>query len=86
MVLYFIEIPYRNFPIFSRLTKFQQCMFRKFHWILTSPEGPTKILVSKYLNLEVYSALIEYENEKAKLAHYLIQIVDYDDLYNQRQE
>jgi len=29
--------------------------------------------------LEAYSALIEYENEKAKLALYVVQIVDYDD-------
>ena len=34
----------------------------------------------------MYIPLIEYENEKAKPAHYLIQIVDYDDLDNQRQE
>ena len=29
---------------------------------------------------------MHYENEKAKPTHYLIQIVDYDDLYGQRQE
>jgi len=34
----------------------------------------------------VYNALIEYENEKAKPANYLIQIVDYDNLNDQRQE
>jgi len=34
----------------------------------------------------VYSTLIEYENGKAKPIHYLIQIVDYDDLYDQRRE
>ena len=37
-----------------------------------------KIPVGRYLNLEVYSALIEYENRKAKPVHYFIQIVDYD--------
>jgi len=60
-------------------------MFKKIHWILTSPKGPTEIPVRKYLTLDVYSALIEYENEKAKPAHYLIQIVDCDDLNDQRQ-
>jgi len=64
MVLYFIEIPNPKVPFFLRLTKFQQCMFRRIHWIVTSPEGPTKIPVSRCLNLEVYSALIEYKNEK----------------------
>ena len=60
-------------------------MFRRTHWILTSPEGPTKIAVRRCLALEVYRALIEYENEKAKLAHYLVQIVDCDDPIDQRQ-
>lgn len=61
-------------------------MFRRIHWILTSPDGPTKITVQKCLKLEVYSALIEYENGRAKPAHYLIQIIDCDDLNDQRQE
>jgi len=61
-------------------------MFRMIHWILTSPDGPTKISVRRCLNLEVYSVLIKYENGKAKPAHYLIQIVDYDNLNDYRQE
>jgi len=60
-------------------------MFKRFHWILKSPEGPTKISVRRYLTIEIYSALIEYENEKAKLAHYLVQIVDCDNPNDQRQ-
>ena len=51
----------------------------------TSPEGPTKNPVRRYLTLEVYRTLIEYENGKAKPAHYLVQIVDCDDLNDQRQ-
>ena len=86
MILYFIEIPNPKFPFFSRLTKFQQCLLRRIHWILTSPKGPTKIPISRCLNLKVYGALIEYENGKAKSAHYFIQIVDYDDLNDQQQE
>jgi len=53
---------------------------QRIHWILTSPKGPTKIPVRRCLTLEVYSILIEYENGKAKLAHYLVQTVDCDDL------
>jgi len=34
----------------------------------------------------VQQKLIEYENEKIKPAHYLIQIVDFDDPNDQRQE
>jgi len=59
-------------------------MFKTIHWILTSPVGSTKISVHRCLTLEVYSTLIEYENEKAKPAHYLIQIIDCDDLNDQR--
>ena len=84
MILYFTEIPDPKFPFFSTLTKFHQCMFKKIYWILTSPEGPTKNPVRRYLTLEVYSTLIEYKNGKAKPAHYLIQIVDCDDLNDQR--
>jgi len=29
--------------------------------------------------MEVYCVQIEYENRKAKLAHYLVQIIDFDD-------
>ena len=35
--------------------------------------------------MEIYSALIEYENGKAKPAYYLVQIVDCDNLNDQRQ-
>ena len=82
MVLYFIET-ISNFPFFSKLTKFQQCIFKRIHWILLSLDGLTKVPVHRCLKLEMYSALIEYENEKVKLAHNLIQIVDYDDLNGQ---
>jgi len=35
--------------------------------------------------MEIYSALIKYENWKAKPAHYLVQIFDCDDPNDQRQ-
>ena len=75
-----MEFTYPKFSFFSTLTKFQQCMFKKFHRVLTSPNGLTKIPNSRCLNVEVHCALIEYENRKVKPAHYLVQIVDFDDL------
>ena len=51
--------------------------------MLTSLDGPTKLPICRCLSVEVYSTLIEYENGKAKLGHYLIQIVDYNDLNDQ---
>jgi len=60
-------------------------MFKRFHWILKSFEGPTKIPVRRYLIMEIYSTLIEYENGKPNPAHYLVQIVDCDDSNDQRQ-
>ena len=85
MIVYFMEISYPKFPFFSTLTKFQQSMFKRIHWILTSPYGSTKITYSRPLYLKVHCALIEYENGKGKPAYYLIQIVDYDDPYDQQQ-
>jgi len=61
-------------------------MFKKIYWILTSPDGLTKIPNNRCLYAKVYYALIEYENEKAKLTHYLVQIVDFDDPEDRRQE
>jgi len=75
-----------KFPIFSRLTKFQQCIFKKIYGILTSPDSPTKIPYNRCLYVEVHCALVEYEKGKAQSAHYLIQIIDFDDPYDQRQE
>jgi len=86
MVVYFMEIPNLKFPFFSRITKFQQCAFRMIHWILASPDGPIKISYKRCLYVEVHCALIEYENRKAKPAHYLVQLVHFDDPNYQRQE
>jgi len=36
--------------------------------------------------VEVHCVLIEYENEKDKRAHYLVQIIDYYDPYDQWHE
>ena len=49
MVVYFMEFPYPKYPFFKKLTKFQQCMFRRIHLILTSPDGSTKIPNNRYL-------------------------------------
>jgi len=60
-------------------------MFKRFHWVLKFPEGPTKIPVHRYLTLEVYSALIEYKDGKAKPAPYLVQIIDCNNFNDQQQ-
>jgi len=83
MVVYFMKFPDPKYPPFSKLTKFQQCVFKMLHWILTSHDGLTKILNNQCLYVEVHCTIIEYGNGKAKLAHYLVQIVDYDDSHNQ---
>ena len=86
MIVYFMEILDQKFLFSPTLTKFQQCVFKKIHWILISLDGPTKISYSRPLYLEVHYALIEYKNDKAKPAHCLVQIVDYDDPCDQQQE
>jgi len=43
MVAYLIEIPYPKYLLFTTLTKFQQYMSKKIRWILTAPDGLTKI-------------------------------------------
>ena len=83
MVLYFIEMSDLKFLFFSKLTKFQQFIFKRIHWILTFPNGPTKISCNQCLYVKVYCALIENENEKAKPTHYFVQIIDYNNPYDQ---
>jgi len=48
--------------------------------------SPTKIPFIRCLYVEVHCALTEYENRKAKQADYLVQIVDFDDPNDRRQE
>jgi len=54
-------------------------MFERIHWILTSYNGP-KIPYIRSLYAEVHCAVIEYENEKSKAFHYLVKLVDLDDV------
>jgi len=83
MIVYYMEILDSKFLFFSTLTKLQECMFKKIHWILIAPDGPTKILYNRCQCLEVHCALIEYENGKVNPAYYLIQIIGYDEAYDQ---
>ena len=78
-----MEIPDPKFSIFWRLAKFQHCMFRRIDWILTSLHGRTKIQYNRCLYVETHCALIEYENRKAKPAHYLVQLLDLNNLRDQ---
>ena len=72
MLVYFMEFSDPNDPFFLRQTKFQQCMLRMTHWILTSLDSPTKIPNNRFLYVEVHCVLTEYKNRKAKAAYYLI--------------
>jgi len=84
MVAYLMEISNLKFLFFSRLTKFQQCMFKRIHWIIISLDDPTQIPCIRSLYVEVHYTVIEYKNEKAKSAHYLVQLVDLDDPNDQQ--
>jgi len=54
-------------------------MFKRIHWILTSPDGPTKIPYNRSAHVEVHCAVIRYKNRKAKPAHYFVQLIDIKD-------
>jgi len=66
MLLYFIKIPYPKYTFSWKLTKFQQCMLKRIHRILISPDGPTKISNNRCLYAEVHYTLIKYEKRKSQ--------------------
>ena len=84
MVAYLIEISNPKYPFFSTLTKFQKCMFKKIHQIYVSPNSPTRATESENLHIEINCALIEYENRKATLAHYPVQLINLEYANGQR--
>jgi len=86
MIAYFLEIPNPEKPFFQSLTKFQKYIFKRIHQVFISPDSPTKFPYNQSIDVEVHCAVIEYENEKAKLAHYLVQLTNLEDLNDQRQE
>ena len=51
--------------------------------VFTSPYNPTKFSYNRSINIEVHCIVIEYENEKAKPTHYLIQLIDLKDPHDQ---
>ena len=61
-------------------------MFRRIHQVSISSDSPTKFPYNRSIDVEVHCVVIEYENGKAKPAHYLIQLIDSEDLDDQRQE
>jgi len=67
-----MELPDPKCSFFSKLITFQPGMFERIHWILTSPDGRTKNAYNRSMYVEVHCAVIEYENGKAKAAHYLV--------------
>ena len=54
-------------------------MFKRIHWILTSLNGLAKFLHNRSLDVEIHCAVIKYEYGKAKLAHYLGQLIDLEE-------
>ena len=78
MLVYLMEIPYPKYQFFSILTEFQWCMFKRIHWILTSPNNPTKVPYNRGQHVKVLYTVIEYEYGKAKPSQYLVQLVDLD--------
>ena len=61
-------------------------MFKRIHQVVISPYSPTKFPYNRSIDIEVHCAIIEYENGKAKPAHYLVRLTDLEDLDDQRQE
>jgi len=61
-------------------------MFRRIHQFFVSPDSRTKLPYNRSIDIEVHCEFIEYENAKAKSAHYLIRLTDLEDLDHQRQE
>jgi len=47
-------------------------MFRRIHQVFKSPDSPSKFPYNRSMDIEVHYAVIEYENEKEKPAHYVI--------------
>jgi len=60
-------------------------MFKRIHQVFISPYNPTKFPYNRSINVKVPCAVIEYENEKAKSAHYLIRLTGLEDFDDQRQ-
>jgi len=54
--------------------------------MLTSPNGPTKFLDNRSIDVDVYCAVIEYEHGNAKPAHYPAQLIILEEPNDQRQE
>ena len=61
-------------------------MFKRNYQVFISPDSPTKFPYNRSIDVEVRYAIIEYENRKAKPAHYLIRLIDLEDLDDQQLE
>jgi len=59
-------------------------MFERIHQVFISPDSPTKFLYNRSIDVKVYCAFIEHENEKAKPTYYLIRLTDLEDLVDQQ--
>ena len=79
MISYLMEIPYFKYRFFSSVTQFQEYMFTRIHWIITSSDSPTRGPYNRSMNIEVHYTLIKYENENVKSTDYLVQLIDLND-------
>jgi len=61
-------------------------MLKRIHQVFTFLDSPTKFPYNRSINAELHSAIIEYENGKAKPGHYFIRLTDLGDPDDQRQE
>jgi len=79
MIAYFQEISNPEKPFFQSLIKFQKCVFKRIHQVFISLDSATKFPYNRSIDVEVHCVVIAYENGNAKLAHYLIRLIDLED-------
>jgi len=55
-------------------------MFKRIYQVFISLDTPIKSPYNRSIDVEVHCVVIEYENGKAKPAHYLIRLTNLEDL------
>ena len=54
-------------------------MVKRIRQVFIFSDSPAKIPYNRSIDVELYYAVIEYENEKTKIAYYLIRLTDLED-------
>ena len=86
MIVILMEISYPKYSFFSRHLSFNNACLKGFIGLSHLLMGPTEVSYNGSLYVNVHYVVIEYENGKVKLAHYLILVVDLDNPNNQHKE